>query len=212
MFLSFVYPQYLWLLLLILPTLLLGLMGRKAENRLRLWGGLALRVIILAGLILALAGIQINRHSDLLTTVFVLDMSESIPPDDQARGEQLIRSAIDEMPPGAQSAIVVFGEDALVERLASGEKLLNDLSSAPITARTDIASALQLAQALMPAEGGKRLVLLSDGQENLRHAIQQAELAASLDIELLYTALGAGQSGAEVLVDGLDAPAEGPRR
>jgi uncharacterized membrane protein len=208
MSISFVYPQYLWLLLLIPPTLFLGLVGRKSESRFRLWGGLALRVLILLFLISALAGIQINRKSELLTTVFVLDMSDSIPPEDQARGEEQVRAAIDEMPLGAQAAIVVFGENALVERLASGEKLFNDLSSVPVTTRTDIAGALQLAQALMPAEGGKRLVLLSDGQENMRQAIQQAELAASQDIELLYLPLGEGQSGAEVLVERLDAPTE----
>ena len=138
----------------------------------RLWGGLALRVFLLLLIILALAGIQLRLPSHTLTAVFVLDVSDSIPPADQARGEEFIRQAIEAMPRGDQAAIVVFGEDALVERLASEESVLARLTSVPITTRTDIASALQLAMALFPDEGARRLVLLSDGRENLSIALQ----------------------------------------
>jgi hypothetical protein len=44
--------------------------------------------------------------------------------------------------------------------------------------------------ALFPDEGARRLVLLSDGRENLSEALRQAELAAFQDIDLQYVALG----------------------
>ncbi len=135
-------------------------------------------------------------------------MSDSVSPAEQARGEALIRAAVEAMPTGDQAAIVVFGEDALVERLASEDNSLAQLTSAPITTRTDIASALQLAMALFPDEGAKRLVLLSDGRENLSHALKQAELAAFQNIELQYVALGETQTEAEVLLKSLEAPGD----
>ncbi len=54
---SFVNPQFLWLLLLIPLTIGLALLGKRAFSRARLWGGLALRVFILLMIILALSGI-----------------------------------------------------------------------------------------------------------------------------------------------------------
>jgi uncharacterized membrane protein len=62
--------------------------------------------------------------------------------------------------------------------------------------------------ALFPDEGAKRMVLLSDGRENLSFALKQAELAAYQQIELQYIPLGDAQGQIEVLLDALEAPAE----
>lgn len=205
---AFIYPQYLWLLLLIPLTAALALLGRRALSRARLWGGLALRTILLLLIVLALAGTQLRLPSSTLTAVFILDASDSISPAERERGEELIRQAIEAMPAGDRAAVVVFGEDALVERLASEESSLSQLTSVPVTTRTDIASALQLAMALFPDEGARRMVLLSDGRENLSYALRQAELAAFQDIEVSYIPLGQEQEGVEVLLEGIEAPAD----
>ena len=214
MSISFGSPQYLWLLLLVPLTIGLGLVGSgslQSSARTRLWAGLILRALLLSLIILALAGIQLRLHSNILTSVFILDASDSISPDEQARGEAFIRQALDQMETDDRAAIVVFGEDALVERLASTQEELKSnakITSIPIKTRTDIASAMQLAMALFPGEGAQRLVLLSDGQENMRQAIEQAELAALQGIELSYIALGEDQQSgeAEVLIDDLQVP------
>lgn len=205
---SFIYPHYLWLLILVPLTVVLALLGRRTTSRSRFALGLGLRTFLLLVIILALAGIQLRLPSQTLTAIFVYDVSDSIPPADQARGEDIIREAIEAMPVGDRSAVVVFGEDALVERLASPDSALAQISSVPVTTRTDIASALQLAMAIFPDEGAKRLVLLSDGRENLSYAMKQAELAAFQGIELRYIPLGESTDEIEVLVDALEAPAE----
>ncbi|MBU1660026.1 MAG: VWA domain-containing protein [Chloroflexi bacterium] len=207
MSLTFIYPLAIWLLLLIPLTAGLALLGPRRPTHRRFWFGLVLRAILLALIVLALAGIQIRTPADNLTVVFVMDVSDSVSPEEQARGEDYIRQAVAEMPTGDQAAVIVFGEDALVERLAGETRRLPDLASVPITTRTDIASALQLALALFPNEGAKRLVLLSDGRENLGQAIEQAELAAAHQIELTYLPLGGEAGEAEVLLESLEAPA-----
>ena len=162
----------------------------------------------MALIILALAGLQVRRRSDVLTAVFVLDVSDSIPAEESARGETIVRQAVEAMPAGDKAAVVVFGEDALVERIASEDPALPGLASVPLTARTDIGSALQLAMAVFPGEGAKRLVLLSDGRENVGRALAQAELAAASGIELSFIPLSGPLGGAEVLVEALDAPSD----
>lgn len=217
MSLSFVYPQYLWLLLLLPITLGLGLLARRSLGCSRLWSSLATRALLLIALVFALAGAQLRLRADFLTTVFILDVSDSISAEEQAIGEALIKDAIErnkdalgstQMKAGDQAAVILFGADALVERLPFEDASLPDLSSVPVTTRTDIAGALQLAQAILPAEGSKRLVLLSDGRQNLGKAIEQAELAAANDIQLLYIPLGKPQGEIEVLIETLEAPTD----
>ena len=118
MSLSFVYPGALWLLALLPVVAALALVGRQHLTR-RLWAGLGVRVGLLTLIILALAGLQLRTRADSLTAVFVLDVSDSIPAEEQARGEQLIGEAIAAMPAGDRAAVVVFGQDALVDRMAS---------------------------------------------------------------------------------------------
>jgi Mg-chelatase subunit ChlD/uncharacterized membrane protein len=210
MSISFIYPEYLWLLLLLPLTLVLGVVARRSLTRLRFWGGLTIRTSIMLAIIFALAGIQLRLSSNVLTTVFILDFSDSVPIEEQARGEALILNAIQNMETNDRAAIVVFGKDALVERLPFSKEMNSNprLASVPVTTRTNIAGALQLAQAILPGEGAKRMVLLSDGRQNLGEAIKQAELAASHDTELLYVPLGNPQGEVEVWIQSLEAPAD----
>ncbi len=112
------------------------------------------------------------------------------------------------MKKGDQAGVIVFGEEALVERLASEDSRLAEISSIPISTRTDIASALQLAQAIFPGEGARRMILLSDGRENLEAAMDQAEIAAASQIELNFHPLGFSDGSAEVWMNSLEAPSE----
>jgi uncharacterized membrane protein/Mg-chelatase subunit ChlD len=203
---SFVYPAALWLLLLLPLTAGLALLGPRRPTVIRFWSGLVLRLILLTMVVLALSGIQLRLRADTLTVVFVLDVSDSVPPEEQARGESFIRQSVLNMPPGDKAAVVVFGQDALVERLATEDGALPGLASVPVTTRTDISSALQLAMALFPEEGAKRLVLLSDGRENLGSSMDQGELAAAHNIQLTYVPLSGPEGESEVLIDSLTAP------
>ena len=95
---SFIYPNALWLLTLLPLIIGLALLGRRRPTRARFWGGLVLRALLLSLLVLALAGIQIRRRADTLTAVFLLDASDSLPAEERALGETLIRQAIGAMP------------------------------------------------------------------------------------------------------------------
>jgi len=206
MSISFIYPNLLWLLILIPVMIGLSVYGPRRLDKPRFLASLILRSLIFLILILAVAGFQIHLSTDTLTTIFILDASDSIPPEQKENAEAIINLAIQEMPGGDKAAIVVFGKDALVERLASENSALADLESVPITTQTNISNALQLAMALFPNEGSKRAILLSDGQENLGVALEQADLLALSQIELLYYPLHNQPQGIEVLVEALEAP------
>ncbi len=76
MHISFVAPTALWLLLILLPVWAVALLTPRRLSRTRFWGSLVLRTAMIAALVLAVAGLQIVRSVDDLTTVFLIDSSE----------------------------------------------------------------------------------------------------------------------------------------
>jgi uncharacterized membrane protein len=203
--LSFITPEALALLALLPLLWALAFLAPRRVAPWRRWLGLLLRTIILVALVLGIAGAQLVRPVRMLTTVFLLDASDSIAPTQRERSIQYVEDALRAMPSGDRAAVVVFGENALVERAPSSLATVGRLNSVPITTRTNIQDAVQLGLALLPADSQKRLVLLSDGGENSGHAADAARLAATRQVPLDVVTLPS-ERGADVLLTALDAP------
>ena len=80
---------------------------------------LVIRLALVACLVLALAGTRLALPSDRLSVVFLLDASASML---DATREDLVawaRDSVREMPEGDTAGVVVFGGNALVDRLPS---------------------------------------------------------------------------------------------
>lgn len=206
MFVSFIYPATLWLLLLIVPQLALALFAPRRLSPVRFWSSLALRALLFLALVGSIAGTQIVRRVDQLTTVFLVDSSDSVSAEERTRAEQFIQGALATMPEGDQAAIVAFGENALVERAPSPEQGLRRIQSAPVTTRTNIGEAMTLGLALLPADTQKRLVLLSDGGENAGDVQQAIDLARARNVPVEVVPLGEASNDLVQLSD-LRAPA-----
>ncbi|NJN68531.1 MAG: VWA domain-containing protein [Chloroflexaceae bacterium] len=217
--LSFIHPMAL-LLLLLLPflwayTLLALKTARRKANpragvlaRLVAWRprfALALRTTIFVAFVLSLAGTQVVRPVRDLAVVFLVDGSDSVTPDQREWASDYINQSLATRQPADRAAIVVFGQNALVERVPARLDTIARLTSTPIGNRTNIASAIQLGLALLPTDTQKRLVLLSDGEENAGRATEAARLAAVRHIPIDVVPLPV-TSGADVLVSALDAP------
>ncbi len=203
--LSFITPILLGLLLLLPLLWAVVLMTPRRLVPWRMWGSLALRSLILIALIFAVAGAQLVRPVQEVTTVFLVDASDSVSPAQRDQATRYIDQALAKMPAGDQAAVVVFGQNALVERAPGALAALGRLTSVPITTRTDIQSALQLGLALFPAETQKRLILLSDGGENTGRAADAARLANVRDIPIDTVPLP-GEPGQDVILGSLNTP------
>jgi uncharacterized membrane protein len=73
---------------------------------------------------------------------------------------------------------------------------------------TNIHDALQLAIGRLPRQGKNRIVLFSDGNENLRHSRDMASLAGSLGIEIYPVPLATWFGKNEALIKSLETPSE----
>ena len=207
---SFTNPNALFLLLL-LPVLAAIGWPRLSYRRRRDAASLIVRLILVTLIILGLAGIQVHRKADKLAVVFLIDASDSIPPNMQSAAVDYVRNAADAMEEKDQAAVIVFGADALVEIPITERLELVQIGSDPIRLNTDMAEAIRLGLALFPADTAKRMVVLSDGRQTIGDAEEVARLAAATDVQIDYVALaGTGMdaqtTGPEVLVSNVDVP------
>jgi hypothetical protein len=152
---------------------------------------LGVRVLILLLVVMALGGFRLRSSSHDLALIFVVDLSASTSPDEQHDVIDFINREIDRASPRDYVAVVAFAQDALVEVAPTRKEVLGDwrltgISSNPAREYTDIAGALRLAAALVPEAAAGRLVLLSDGNENLESAVEESRLLKAEGVEI-YT-------------------------
>ncbi len=152
---------------------LLPLIGYLAwTSRARLGGGrrlasALLRLTGVAAVVLAIAGPSVanDRRG---TTVFVLDVSDSVLLAEQALWQAWVEDAIAAAEGGSRVALIEFGSQARATRLpAEIREFAGSAPGASFTGGTggsDLAEAITRALALIGADGTGRIVLLTDGR------------------------------------------------
>ncbi len=198
------------LALLLLPPLLavvilLHLLSRRRLGIGRRRAALTVRVLLLAVLVSALAGLQVVLPVDRLAVVYVVDLSDSVGTAGREEALAYVRESLATKKDEDVAGIVAFGGDALVERLPSDLAEIDRIASTPVKGATDVGAALRLAAALFPDDAQKRIVLLSDGNDTTGSGQTEASLAAArgIAVETVLTGL-AGRD--EVLVERLTSP------
>lgn len=203
------------LLVLIPVAIYLARHSLAALARPRARIAVALRVLILLLIVMALAGLRIRLATRDLAVIFLVDISSSVSPGAGRAAVEFINSEIERAAPRDYVGVVAFGRDPVVELAPSRKESLGDwrlveISAAPARDYTDIATAMRLAAALIPEDAVGRLVLISDGNENLKSAADAAQLLRAEAVEVhtraMATVSDAGDRQAEVAVRSLSAP------
>src|SRR5206468_8113786 len=89
-----------------------------------------------------------------------------------------------------KAGVLVFGSDAAIESSPAPQVDLREIQAIIGTERTDIGAAIRLGTAAFPENGQRRLVLISDGNENIGDSI--AALSASLPLGVSLDVLPIG--------------------
>jgi hypothetical protein len=163
-------------------------LGRRAIAGLETWRGataLALRGVVWTLLVLACAEMQWVRINDRLTVVYLLDRSLSVP---ETQRRVMIDYANRATAAGRRDddlvGAVAFGRVAAVEAPphADALRLPDSLAAAVDPEHTNLADAFRLAEAAFPADAAKRIVLVSDGNQNVENVYDVARRAADRGI------------------------------
>ena len=202
---SFTHPALLALLVLAPLAWWLERRSLVLLPRGRRIASLALRTVVILLLVLALAGMRFERRSDAVTVVFAVDRSDSVGADEVARALAQINASLAAKRPRDMAAVVVFGEEALVEAAPGPANRIDRLDSTPRRTFTDISRAIRLAVGLFPEGTERRIVLFTDANENLGNAAGDARMAAAAEIPIDVVPLRA-DTGDEVLVESVQVP------
>lgn len=199
-------PFYLALVLGALP--LVWWVSRRSLSGLgqvRRWLSLGLRCLVLVLLILALAETRWLWRNEKLAVIFLIDRSASVPPAHQKAAFDFAREA--SLSRDREQAdfvgCVVFGRNAGIESSPKDEELFKGQPGFNVLVErdgTDIQGALRLALAAFPEGYARRVVLISDGNENRGDALEEARAAvkegATIDVlSVRY------EYGGEMLID-----------
>lgn len=164
----------------------------------------ALRIIILASLILALAGMEIFYELKGQKVVFVVDISASCEKAKE-KAESYIRKALRNKNADDEAAIVVYGGNARVEQGLSKELDLERIISLVDRDKTNLEEGLKLADALVPDPSKKRLVVISDGGQNEGDAWKLAQHLRDKQVRIDVVPIKS-EPGPDVRIDTLEVP------
>ncbi|HWN95161.1 MAG TPA: glutamine amidotransferase [Methylomirabilota bacterium] len=173
----------------------------------RRWIALVLRVVIVVSLVLAISGLQWRQPLEGVNVMFVLDRSDSVPsPQQEAAFKYAMRTAAEKKKEDGVG-FLVFGTDAALETTVrdSVDPKKEKIYAVVGSDRTDLAGAVRLGTAAFPENGQKRLVVLSDGNENIGEALNAVLSARPLGVTIDVVPLGAAR-GNDVTVQRLGLP------
>ncbi|HEV3004751.1 MAG TPA: VWA domain-containing protein, partial [Pirellulales bacterium] len=206
--LGFRSPGYL-LLLALLPLLWwFSFRSLAGLGSLRRLFALALRTLVLVAVVLALAEVQWVRTEERLTVIYLLDVSQSIPVARRmAMSDYVNKSISKHREKQDRAGVIAFGREAAIEIPPFDEFVpLNERVETPIDDEsTNLAGALKLAQATFKEDTAKRIVIVSDGKQNIGDALEQARSVAEAGIGI-DTQPVTYEARADLLVDKLTIP------
>lgn len=133
------------------------------------------RIIILMLLVIGISDITLNLKGRNTCTVFLLDVSDSMS-NFRGEGIKFIDNALKEIPKNNKAGVIVFGNNASVDMFMDNSKEYKEIKAAPIVNSTNIEDAVNSSIGLFDKGSAKRIVLITDGEEN------QGDLLKSIPI------------------------------
>jgi uncharacterized membrane protein len=206
---TFQFSNPVWLLALIVAAPWVVWLSWKSDVRIqawRHWTATVLRLLVVVALCLGMAGLQRKKPLEGITVFFMLDRSQSVPSPQQETARAYVNQTAKGKKPNDLAGVLVFGADAAIETRPNALVDLRQIQAVVGVERTDIASAIRLGTAAFPETGQKRLILLSDGNENVGDALSALAAARPLGVSLDVLPLGASR-GNDVSIQKLTVPA-----
>ena len=167
---------------------------------------LALKCAPFAVLAIALAVPWAPMRVEKLAVTVLMDTSASMPRESLQRGEAMLRDLVRKNS-GADLRLITFAERPNLRTVPQqADKVSIPEGVDPKEGMsTDIEGALQLALSTFPAQGARRILLISDGNENRGHALTEALRARERGIAV-FTVPAGGTAPLPVKVQSIASP------
>ncbi len=198
-------PRYLVLLALVPLLVWLSFRSLAGLGRARRMVAIVFRCLVVAVMVLALAGAHWVQTRDQLAVIFAFDRSNSVTRQAQPRQIDFARRAEKAMKPHDQMAVLAFDGRSAIEQLPMGKLGIQYVSEPVEPDQTNVAAAMRMAMALFPADAARRLVVVSDGNENVDNLLKEADWFAANKVPVDVVPIQF-EYGNEVMIERLIAP------
>ncbi|MEO6740300.1 MAG: VWA domain-containing protein, partial [Chthoniobacteraceae bacterium] len=204
-----------WFLALLVVLVILPLVLRRSLagfGRAQRITCMLVRALLLALIVLALAGVRALLPSSDVGVIFAVDASASISPEAAKAAREFVNRALDSRRAGDTAGVVGFARDAQVwlapDVMPTGVPASQDAPGflSKENQATDIGHALDFSSALFPGDQSRRVVLLSDGNDTGGHALEATTRLAQSGVEV-WTVPLRNPEKPEVLVERVEVPA-----
>ena len=182
---SFQYPWILLLIPVVIAALILSMKFMYSRNMASKISRILVRTLVATMLILALSGITFKIVGKDVTTIFLVDVSDSV----KERKDEVttfIHDAVKTKGRHDYVGVIAFGGNTRVEQFISKEVSFSGLLTDVDTQATNLEDAVNMALAQMPEDCAKRIVLITDGNENegSLNMTASAVIASGVDFEI----------------------------
>ena len=198
---TFGQPIFL-LLLVLLPVLWIWMRGAAGVST----ACLALKCAAFVALAIALADPWAAMRVERLAITVLMDTSASMPLESVNRGEAMLRDLV-RRNTGAELRLITFAEHPNLRPVpAQSDQVSIPRGVDPkIGMATNVEEALQLALSTFPTQGARRILLITDGNENRGHALTEALRARERGV-VVYTVPAGGTAPLSIKVENVASP------
>ena len=161
-----------------MPLVILWRRWPTAFPRRQRQAALAVRLALVAAIVLALAGPELSHNASSQTLVVAADRSASTA-QSQYQEAPDVASLQSSLPAQDLLGVVSFGQEALVEDPPEHQLQFQGFATSPGANFTDIESALRLAGSMAQTGTRRHVVLVTDGRQNVGDAVGEARVLHS---------------------------------
>ena len=202
---DFTNPWWLAALLVAVPLVIVWRRWPTAFPRRQRQAALAVRLALVAAIVLALAGPELSYNASAQTLVVAADRSASTA-ESQYQEAPDVASLQSSLPAQDLLGVVSFGQEALVEDPPEHQLQFQGFATSPGANFTDIESALRLAGSMAETGTRRHVVLVTDGRQNVGDAVGEARVLHSEGVRVDVLPLRV-PVGPDVRVDSVQVPA-----
>ncbi|MBR6382370.1 MAG: VWA domain-containing protein, partial [Lachnospiraceae bacterium] len=165
MSISFENPWYLLLIPVVALFLVITQRFMFTREKGSKIGQIVIRAILFLILILALSGFSLKFTGKSTTTIYLLDVSDSVR-DSRQDIINFVNESVKDKKKNDNVGVIAFGEDTRVEQFVSENLAFSKFQTDVNTGATNLEDAVKIALSQLPDDSAGRIVLITDGNEN----------------------------------------------
>ncbi|GEM_PF-2453649 len=177
-----------WLLLAAIPALAAVIIPFWFYNRKRRAGSRKIaafiaRILAVVLLVTSLSGLAVSKVTDKNSILIVADLSDSARTV-RDNFEEIVKTATGYSDEKTSIGLLTFGYNSEIELPPTEVFDFTVFETSPVGSYTDIYSAVIKAAALLPEDTNNRIILLTDGKENINSVREAANVLKSRNIRI----------------------------